>query len=113
MDKSRKRFARIKWLVEQLSTYFGPVLDPTLRMRLRIFSGLIGLAALIALGVIIICVYIVVLIPFTPSIADLQKAKIDQPSMLISSDGKRLATYKPMNREWVRLNRVSPHVIGL
>jgi penicillin-binding protein 1A len=52
------------------------------------------------------------LIPFTPSIADLRKAKIDQPSVLISSDGKRLAILKPMNREWVGLNRVSPHVIN-
>ena len=59
-----------------------------------------------------LCVYALVLIPFTPRIADLQKAKIDQPSMLISSDGKRIATYKPMNREWVRLNRVSQHVIN-
>ena len=32
--------------------------------------------------------------------------------MLISSDGKRLATFKPMNREWVRLNQISPHVIN-
>ena len=31
--------------------------------------------------------------------------------MLISADGKRLATLKPMNREWVRLNQVSPYVI--
>ena len=32
--------------------------------------------------------------------------------MLISADGKRLATFKPMNREWVRLNQISPHVIN-
>jgi penicillin-binding protein 1A len=56
--------------------------------------------------------YTIVLIPFTPSISDLRKAKIDQPSVLVSSDGKHLATFKPMNREWVGLNRVSPHVIA-
>ena len=56
-------------------------------------------------------VYGVVLIPFTPSIADLRRAKIDQPSVLISADGRRLATLKPMNREWVRLSQISPHVI--
>ena len=32
--------------------------------------------------------------------------------MLISADGRRLATFKPMNREWVRLNQISPHVIN-
>jgi penicillin-binding protein 1A len=112
MDTSRRRFKRVKWLVDRLAGYFRPLLDSTLAMRLRVFSALKGLGALAALGLIMLCVYAVVLIPFTPSIADLQKAKIDQPSMLISSDGKRIATYKPMNREWVRLNRVSPHVIN-
>jgi penicillin-binding protein 1A len=60
----------------------------------------------------LLCAYAVILIPFTPSISDLRKAKIDRPSVLISSDGKPLATLKPMNREWVGLNRVSPHVIN-
>ena len=56
-------------------------------------------------------VYAIILIPFTPSIADLQKAKIDQPSVMMSADGKRLATFKPMNREWVPLKKIAPHVI--
>jgi penicillin-binding protein 1A len=91
--------------------YFRAVINPTLSMRARIISGAKGLAALVALGLVLLCAYAVILIPFTPSISHLRKAKIDQPSVLISSDGKRLATYKPMNREWVRLNQVSPHVI--
>jgi penicillin-binding protein 1A len=96
----------------RLSGYFWAVTDPTLSMRVRVFSGAKGLAALGAIGLALLCAYAVILIPFTPSIADLRKAKIDQPSMLVSSDGKRLATFKPMNREWVGLNRVSPHVIN-
>ncbi|HXV78348.1 MAG TPA: transglycosylase domain-containing protein [Candidatus Binatia bacterium] len=71
-----------------------------------------GLAAIGALGLVLLCAYAAILIPFTPSTADLQKAKIDQPSVLMSADGKRLATFKPMNRQWVRLNQVSPHVIN-
>ena len=96
-----------------LAGYFRAVIDPTLSMRVRIISGcerrwpLLG-----ALGLALLCAYAVILIPFTPSIADLRKAKIDQPSVLISADGKRLATLKPMNREWVRLNQISPHVIN-
>jgi penicillin-binding protein 1A len=112
MDTNGMRLRLARWLIHRLAAYYGPVFDSTLRMRLRIFSGFKGLAALAALAVILLCLYALALIPFTPSIADLQKAKIDQPSMLISSDGKRIATYKPMNREWVRLNRVSPHVIN-
>jgi penicillin-binding protein 1A len=94
-----------------LTGYFRAVISPTLSVRARIISGAKGLAALGALGLALLCAYAVILIPFTPSISHLRKAKIDQPSVLISSDGKRLATYKPMNREWVRLNQVSPHVI--
>jgi penicillin-binding protein 1A len=96
----------------RLAAYFRAVINPTLSTRARIMSGAKGLAALGALGLALLCAYAVILIPFTPSISHLRKAKIDQPSVLISSDGKRLATYKPMNREWVRLNQVSPHVIN-
>ncbi|MBM2802449.1 MAG: penicillin-binding protein [Deltaproteobacteria bacterium] len=76
------------------------------------FQAAKGLAALGALGLALLSAYSVILIPFTPSISDIRRAKIDQPSVLISSDGKRLATLKPMNREWVRLNQISPHVIN-
>jgi penicillin-binding protein 1A len=95
-----------------LAGYFRPALDRTLGRRARIFYAIKGLAVLGAFGLALLCAYAVILIPFTPSIADLRKAKIDQPSVLISADGRRLATYKPMNREWVRLNQVSPHVIN-
>ena len=81
-------------------------------MRARFLHAAKGLAALGALGLALVCAYAVILIPFTPSISDIRKAKIDQPAVLISSDGKRLATLKPMNREWVGLNRISPHVIN-
>ena len=112
MEKNIKRFKLVRQLIAGLARYLWLLLDPTLTMRVRIFYGLKGLAGLAVLGLVLLCVYAMILIPFTPSIADLQKAKIDQPSMLISADGKRLATYKPMNREWIRLNRVSPHVIS-
>ena len=102
---------RIRQLYRRLASYFRAVLDPTLSKRVRIISGAKGLGALGALGLALLAAYAVILIPFTPSISDIRKAKIDQPSVLISSDGKRLATFKPMNREWVGLNRISPHVI--
>jgi penicillin-binding protein 1A len=81
-------------------------------MRVRFFHAAKGLAPLGALGLALACVYAVLLIPFTPSISEIRKAKIDQPAVVISSDGRHLATFKPMNREWVRLNQISPHVIN-
>jgi len=91
---------------------FKAVIDPSLSIRARIFCAAKGLVAVAGLGLALLCVYAVILIPFTPSIADLRKAKIDQPSVLMSADGRRLVTLKPMNRQWVRLNQISPYVVN-
>ncbi|HEY2022646.1 penicillin-binding protein 1A [Paraburkholderia sp.] len=67
-----------------------------------------GLAALPALFVL----YVLLLIPFTPSIGDIRKAKIEQPAQILSADGKLLAEFKPSNREWVKLKEISPNVVN-
>ena len=90
---------RVRRLYRRLAGYFRAAIDPTLSKRVRIIAGAKGLAALGALGLALLAAYAVILIPFTPSISDIRKAKIDQPSVLVSADGKRLATFKPMNRE--------------
>src|SRR4030095_32754 len=112
MAKKGRSGGRLKRLYRRLAAYFRAAIDPTLRTRVRIICGAKGLAAFGALGLALVSVYAVILIPFTPSISDIRKAKIDQPTVLISADGRRLATLKPMNREWVRLSQVSPHVIN-
>ncbi|SAK66644.1 peptidoglycan glycosyltransferase [Caballeronia temeraria] len=55
--------------------------------------------------------YVLVLIPFTPGIRDIRKAKVDQPAQIYSADGKLLAEFKPTHREWVSLRQISPQVI--
>ncbi|WP_250467760.1 transglycosylase domain-containing protein [Caballeronia sp. GAFFF2] len=55
--------------------------------------------------------YVLVLIPFTPGIRDLRRAKVDQPAQIYSADGKLLAEFKPTHREWVSLKDVSPQVV--
>jgi penicillin-binding protein 1A len=101
----------VERLYRRVWGYFRTAFDPALSTRVRLISGAKGLGAVGAIGFFLLCAYGLLLLPFTPSIADLRKAKIDQPSVLMSSDGKRLAVLKPMNREWVSLNRVSPYVI--
>ncbi len=54
--------------------------------------------------------YLLALIPFTPSISDLRKAKLEQPAQILSADGKPLAEFKWANRAWVPLNEVAPSV---
>ncbi|KVP80507.1 penicillin-binding protein [Burkholderia ubonensis] len=68
---------------------------------------LLAVAAVPALFVL----YVLALIPFTPGIGDIRKARVDQPAQVLSADGKLLAEFKPSNREWVGLKQISPHMI--
>ncbi|MGN6667768.1 MAG: transglycosylase domain-containing protein, partial [Trinickia sp.] len=59
----------------------------------------------------LVVLYVLVLIPFTPSISDIRKARVDRPAQILSRDGKLLAEFKPSNREWVTLKEISPHMV--
>ena len=69
----------VRRLYRRVEGYFRALIDPSLSVRARIFSGAKGLVAIGALGLALLCAYAVILIPFTPSISNLRKAKIDQP----------------------------------
>src|SRR5215470_16230931 len=60
---------------------------------------------------VLLLAYVLVLIPFTPSISDLRKAKSEVPSVVMSADGVVLAEFRRINRQWVPLNKISPYVI--
>jgi penicillin-binding protein 1A len=96
----------------QILGYFRAAMDPAGGRRKQVLFAVKGVFALSALGIVALGVYVFTLLPFTPSIAELKKAKIDRPTVLVSADNKILATFKPMNREWVRLNHISPYVIN-
>jgi penicillin-binding protein 1A len=55
--------------------------------------------------------YVMSLVPLTPSTDDIRKVKSEQPSVVLTADGKELATFKRVNRDWVELADVSPHVV--
>jgi penicillin-binding protein 1A len=59
----------------------------------------------------LLLLYVLLLIPFTPGIDDLRRAKVDKPSVLMSADGVVLAEYQRVNRHWVPLRQISPQVI--
>ena len=69
-----------------------------------------GVAIALASLPVIVLLYLLVLIPFTPSISDLKKVKTAKPSVLMSVDGQVLATFQRANREWVKLDHISPYV---
>ena len=81
------------------------------------FHRLVGLikrhpvrSALLLPGLVLL--YVLAMIPFTPGIGDLRKAKSEVPSVLLASNGTVLAEYKRINRQWVGLDKISPHVIN-
>ncbi|HEX7889599.1 MAG TPA: transglycosylase domain-containing protein [Ramlibacter sp.] len=55
--------------------------------------------------------YVAAVYPFTPSIGDIRKVKQEQPSIVLSADGKELAVFKRANRDWVKLADISPKVV--
>jgi len=70
-----------------------------------------GVALSLAALPVLLVLYVLILIPFTPSIGDLRKAKIEKPATVLSADGKELAVFKRANRDWVKLADISPNVI--
>jgi penicillin-binding protein 1A len=67
--------------------------------------------ALVALPLLAVA-YVLALIPSTPAIDDIRNFKVEQPTVVLSADGKELAVFKRTNREWVKLDAISPHVLA-
>jgi len=99
--------------LDSYKTYIAPRLA-TLRQQLSRPGRpsrrmvLLAAAALPALFLL----YVLVLIPFTPGISDIRKAKSEQPAQVMSADGKELAVYRWANRDWVKLADISPNVVN-
>ncbi len=72
----------------------------------------IALASVVPLALAALVAYVLVIIPLTPSIDNIKKSKAEQPTVILSADGKELAVFKRANREWVKLADVSPNVLA-
>jgi penicillin-binding protein 1A len=59
----------------------------------------------------LVLLYVLAVLPFTPSISDIRKARMEVPSTVLSADGIVLAEFKRVNRQWVPLNKISPYVV--
>jgi penicillin-binding protein 1A len=56
--------------------------------------------------------YLAVLLATIPSISDIRKARSEVPSAVMSADGVVLTEFRRVNRQWVPLSKVSPHVVN-
>ncbi|WP_420994735.1 penicillin-binding protein 1A [Cupriavidus sp. 30B13] len=92
---------------DQIKTFAAGCLSFLSRVPRPTRRGVLKAAAAVPL---LFLLYVLVLVPFTPGISDIRKAKSDQPAQVLSADGKELAVYKWANREWVRLADISPNV---
>ncbi len=55
--------------------------------------------------------YVASLIPLTPNVEHVVKARSDQPAVVLTADGQQLAVFRRANRQWVKLADISPHVV--
>jgi len=69
------------------------------------------LLCLLAGLLLVLLFYLAVLYALTPSIENIQKTRHDEPAHLVSSDGRLLAEYYWVNRQWVPLGQIAPTVV--
>ncbi|MEG1325333.1 MAG: transglycosylase domain-containing protein, partial [Janthinobacterium sp.] len=77
-------------------------------VRRALVLGLWSFLAVLAL----VTLYMLLLIPLTPSIHDLRQARAAAPSTMVSADGKELARFDQGLQERVTLQQISPNVIS-
>jgi len=93
-------------------------IDPRILAALSLIAGRLrhptrrGVLLAVAAVPALLLLYVLILIPFTPSISDIRKAATEQPAQILSADGKKLAEFKQSNRQWVKLADISPSVIN-
>ncbi|RYF43765.1 MAG: penicillin-binding protein [Comamonadaceae bacterium] len=71
-----------------------------------------GIALAVAAVPLMVLLYVLALIPLTPSIGDLRKVKTEAPALVMSADGKELAEFRRINRDWVKLAQIAPTVLS-
>jgi penicillin-binding protein 1A len=84
-----------------MTDWFSRLRRPTRREWAWVVGGVPALFTL----------YLLSLVPLTPSISDIRKARLEQPAQVMSEDGKLLAEYKWANRVWVPLKDIAPAVV--
>jgi len=101
----------LKSLARRPAAWWSVLRDPAAGWPTRLRAAAAGAGVALGAAVLLLVLYALALIPFTPSTGDLRVAKVDYPAVLRSADGRELAVLRRLNREWVPLARISPAVI--
>lgn len=116
-EKPRSKFvAALSRTWQTLSTplkRFGTILRDKSRSKLNRFGYLVAGGAGASLsGFAVLWLYLLLLIPFTPGSRSLERAKHQSPSQILSADGAVLARLESLHRDWMPLEKISPHVVN-
>ena len=96
----------MRQVLSGIAAFFG-------RLGMGLRRHPVWVAAVLAAALPAVTVLLIAgMLPLTPSIGDIQKAKREQPTLVLSADGQELAVFKRTNREWVKLADISPHVLA-
>ncbi|HSB22069.1 MAG TPA: transglycosylase domain-containing protein [Burkholderiaceae bacterium] len=77
----------------------------------RALLALRGFCVVLLAAALLLVAYALLLIPFTPGVDNVLKARNERPSVLLAADGSVLATFRRTNREWIPLDRIPAHVV--
>jgi penicillin-binding protein 1A len=72
---------------------------------------LIALWSLLTL-IVLFAIYVALLFPLTPGIEDVKQARGARPTVVLSADGRELASFEQGLQEKVRLSQISPNVVN-
>jgi penicillin-binding protein 1A len=99
--RARAEYARARTHVQRRLAGRSPL------QRVLLVSG-----GLFLLLIALVAVYIAILFPLTPKISDVKQARVARPTVVLSSDGRELASFEQGLQEKVSLSQVSPNVIN-
>ncbi|MDF3034927.1 MAG: penicillin-binding protein [Paucimonas sp.] len=72
---------------------------------------LAGGASLILIACVLLAAYLAVRSIDVPDIGDIRQARNQEPSVMLASDGSKLATFRQIQQKWVSLDEMSPYIV--
>ena len=85
--------------------------DPDLAWWKKGLRALVGLSVLALIPTLALVIYIITLIPSTPTALELGRAAEARPSIVLAAGGEKLTQFEDPFHEWVPLDSIPPHVI--
>jgi penicillin-binding protein 1A len=106
MDRRRGGAAAARARAHYARVHAGLMARPPLQRWL-----LVALWSLLAL-IVLFALYVAMLFPLTPGVEDVKQARSARPTVIMSADGRELASFEQGLQEKVKLSQISPNVVN-